>query len=75
MNEIVKNVLLSLNEKQIKRIKNTNKEYIYFYVSVFNAGSRVRLKCSDTYKNIPQNGYNFVLESTDANRCLTLLNL
>lgn len=70
-------VLCELSEKQIKRIKNTSKEYIYFHVSVFNAGCVVRVKCSNTYKEFNPNtwnGYDFLLESWDAVECLNKLN-
>lgn len=77
MKDIVKAVLSELSEKQIKRIKNTSKEYIYFHVSVCNAGFNITIKCSNVYKDINPNtwnGYDFVLESWDAVECLNELN-
>nr|DAY73280.1 MAG TPA: hypothetical protein [Caudoviricetes sp.] len=77
MKDMVKEVLSELSEKQIKRIKNTSKEYIYFHVSVFNAGCVVRVKCSNLYKDINSNTWNgcdFMLESWDAVECLNKLN-
>lgn len=77
MKDMLKAVLCELSEKQIKRIKNTSKEYVYFHVSVFNAGCVVRVKCSNIYKEFNPNtwnGYNFMLESWDAIECLNQLN-
>ena len=76
MNENVKAVLNELSEKQIKRIKNTSKEFIFFDVSVFNVGAVVRIKCTNNYKPINKNtwnGYDFWLESKDAADCLKRL--
>lgn len=77
MKDMVKSVLCELSEKQIKRIKNTSKEYIYFYVSVVNAGCVVRVKYSNIYKMFNPNtwnGYDFILESWDAVEWLKQLN-
>lgn len=76
MNNQVKAVLNELSEKQIKRIKNTSKEFIFFDVSVFNVGTVVRIKCTNNYKPINKkiwNGYDFWLEYNDAANCLRLL--
>lgn len=76
MYDHVKAVLNELSEKQIKRIKNTSKEFIIFEVSVFNAGAVVRIKCTNNYKPINENtwnGYDFWLESNDAVDCLKQL--
>lgn len=73
MKDMVKAVLCELSEKQIRRIKNTSKEYIYFHVSMFNAGCVIRVKCSNIYKEFNPNawnGYDFILESLDAVKCL-----
>lgn len=77
MKGMLKAVLCELSEKQIKRIKNTNKEYVYFHVSVSNMGCVVRVKCSNVYKEFNPNtwnGYDFILESWDAINCLNQLN-
>lgn len=77
MKAMLKAVLCELSEKQIKRIKNTSKEYVYFHVSVFSAGLRVIVKCSNIYKEFNPNtwnGYDFMLESWDAVECLNQLN-
>lgn len=78
MKDMVKAVLCELSEKQIKRIKNTSKEYVYFHVLVFNVGTVIRIKCSNIHKDINPNtwnGYDFILESWDAVECLNKLNL
>ena len=76
MNNLAIAVLCELSEKQIKRIKNTSKEFIFFSVSVFNVGAVVRIRCTNNYKPINKNtwnGYDFWLESKDAANCLELL--
>ena len=76
MIDYVAMVLNELSEKQIKRIKNTSKEFIFFDVSVFNAGAVVRIKCTNNYKPINENtwnGYDFWLESENARECLNQL--
>lgn len=73
MKDFIKSVLCELSEKQINRIKNTNKEFIFFDISVFNAGAVIRIKCTNKYKQINENnwnGYDFILESGDAVQCL-----
>lgn len=74
MREHVKFVLELLSEQQIKQIKTTDKEYIEFHVSVFNAGTVVNIKRTNKLNiNICKDGYSFVLESTDVNDCLLQL--
>lgn len=48
-----------IKEKDKKRIKNSNKEYIVLHLSVFNVGSVVDIRLTndyDRYKNVSNNG-------------------
>ena len=64
----LKDAIELLSTKQIRRIKNTGKEYVIFRISVFNAGVTVRLICTNTYKDIcnsrTYNGYDFIADSS-----------
>lgn len=43
------------------RAFNSNKEYIKFEFSVFNAGAVTRVICTDRYSEPEDNGYDFIL--------------
>lgn len=47
------------------RAYNSNKEYLYFDISVFNAGAVIRIKCTDkVIENTKNwNGYNFLIQN------------
>ena len=83
MNEQVKDVLEMLSKEQIKKIMDSDKEYIIFDVSVFNAGAVVDVIETDEFP-FDEDGetfyekyspYSFVLETGDAEHCLTKLKL
>ncbi len=62
----IKQVLKEASVKELLRAFNSNKEYFYFDISVFNVGAMVSIKCTDTYKEINQNtwnGYDFIVEN------------
>lgn len=63
----LKDTIELLDTRQTRRIKNTGKEYVIFRISVFNAGTAVRLVCTNTYRDIANsrtyNGYDFIAES------------
>ena len=59
-------IISELSEKQIKRLLNTNKAYLYFKISVFNVGANITVICTDNYKDISNktwNGYDFCTEN------------
>jgi len=50
--------------KELKRALNSEKEYLYFNISVFNVGAQISIKCSNIYKQINYktwNGYDFLI--------------
>lgn len=59
-----KDVLKLISQKDIKRIKNSNKEYIVLMLHAFNVGTYVSVILTndyDRYKNVSYNG-NCILE-------------
>ena len=51
---------------ELTRALNSNKAYLSFHISVFNADVCVHIKCTNTYKAINQNtwnGYDFIIEN------------
>lgn len=60
------NVLNELTVKELEKLLNSNKEYIFFNISVFNVGVVVTPKCTNVYKEINYNiwnGYDFLIEN------------
>ena len=52
--------------KELLRALNSEKEYLFFDISVFNVGASINIKCTDTYKEINRNtwnGYDFLFEN------------
>ena len=52
--------------KDLLRAINSNKEYLEFDCSVFNAGSVAHIKCTDRFRQINPNtwnGYDFIIEN------------
>ena len=52
--------------KELLRALNSQKNYLFFDISVFNVGASIFVKCTDTYKEINRNtwnGYNFLIEN------------
>ena len=52
--------------KELLRSLNSDKEYLFFNISIFNAGASIFIKCTDTYKEINHrtwNGYDFIIEN------------
>lgn len=59
-------ILSACNIKDLKRALNSDKEYLFFKVSVFNAGVSVQVKCTDIFKSIngnTWNGYDCIFEN------------
>ncbi len=55
----LKELLSTLNKKQLERIQKTNKCYIVLYCHVFNVGSFLTYRLTDNfnrYKNVSYNG-------------------
>lgn len=62
----VTNVLQEAPVKELLRAVNSEKEYLYFDISVFNVGAAIWIKCTDQYKEINRNtwnGYDFIIEN------------
>ena len=60
------NIISELSDKQLNRVLNTNKAYLYFKISVFNVGANIQIICTDNYKHISNrtwNGYDFCTEN------------
>lgn len=63
-------VMRSLTTEQKDEIRRSDKEYVNFIISVFNAGAVIRIEVSNSLREIPEdewNGYDFTLPTTDAN--------
>ena len=64
-------VLSETNTKDLLRAINSNKEYLFFDISVFNAGAVINIKCTDIYKEINPNtwnGYDFIIENDETTK-------
>lgn len=51
---------------ELLRALNSQKNYLFFDISVFNAGANISVKCTDTHKQINRNnwnGYDFLIEN------------
>lgn len=56
------------NDRDLKRATNSDKEYLYIQVSVFNAEISVNLTCSKHFQHFTENnwnGYDLVVENTE----------
>lgn len=65
------NILHSAPTKELLRAYNSTKGYLYFDISVFNAGVHINIICTDTYKSINYNnwnGYDFIFENCDTTK-------
>lgn len=54
--------------KDLKRVLKSEKDWVYFKVDVFNAGMRVTILCTNTYKRINYgnwNGYDSIHENDE----------
>jgi hypothetical protein len=61
-------VLQATPTTELRRALNSQKEYLYFDISVFNVGVSVNIKCTNTYKEpspTTWNGYDFIIENDD----------
>lgn len=50
--------------KELLRAVNSQKEYLFFDISMFNVGASISIKCTDIYKDINPNtwnGYDFLI--------------
>lgn len=62
--------LNDLRMSDLLKIYNSNKEYIYFDISVFNIGARINIILTNNYDKHSKyiennyNGYNFILENS-----------
>ncbi|AGO47658.1 hypothetical protein Phi4:1_gp121 [Cellulophaga phage phi4:1] len=57
--------------KELLRAVNSDKEYLFFDISVFNVGTAITVKCTDTYKEINRNtwnGYDFIIENNETTK-------
>ena len=81
MKEQVKAVLEMLTKEQVQQIRDHDKGYVLFNVSVFNAGAFVDVEFYDDIEGdsdefLDNYGpYSFYLESCDAIHCLDKLHL
>ena len=60
------NVLQSTDINDLLRAFNSDKAYLFFCISVFNAGVVVRIKCTDVFRQPHPNhwnGYDFIIEN------------
>lgn len=71
MNYYARAVLTSLTACQKEEIRETDKAYVVFGVSIFNAGYTIQLEFSDDCPTMPEDDcYSFYLETQDAIWCL-----
>jgi hypothetical protein len=66
----VEDRLKDLKIDELLKIYNSNKEYIYFDISVFNAGARIKIILTNDYIKYSKylegynwNGYDYILEN------------
>jgi hypothetical protein len=65
--ENLSEIIKSLNQKEIKRLKNSNKEYCVIYLHVFNTGAYATIKLTDNfnrYQYVSNNG-NCIIETQE----------
>lgn len=74
MRQYVEAVLRELTDEQKNSIIETDKEYVVFRISVFNAGANIELEFTNDMPMLSDEDYNdFILESRDAVNCLNQL--
>lgn len=74
MRQYVEAVLRELTDEQKNSIIETDKEYVVFRISVFNAGAIIELEFTNDMPMLSDEDYNdFILESRDAVNCLNQL--
>ena len=63
--------LIGLNLKQLNKIYNSNKEYIFVDISVFNVGAKIDIVCTNNYDKYSKKieswnneGYDILLENS-----------
>jgi len=59
-------ILSETNSKVLLRALNSEKEYLYFDISVFNVGANINIICTNRFKQDSAktwNGYNFIIEN------------
>lgn len=55
----------------LKRALNSDKEYLYFKISVFNVGAHIRVKCTNNFTPPSYrtwNGYDFIVENDNTTK-------
>lgn len=77
INERIKRILLLLDEKQIRRIKRTDKEYVYLFACCLDESENVAVtvKCSNKYERGLLNQYEIILYSEVVKQSLKSLKL
>jgi len=59
-------IIQATSTPELLRAYKSNKEYLYFNISVFNVGVNIWIKCTNKYK-VPNpntwNGYDFIIEN------------
>lgn len=75
INERIKRILLLLDEKQIRRIKRTDKEYVYLFACCLDKDENVTVKCSNNYERVLLNQYEVILYSEVVKQGLKTLKL
>lgn len=74
MRQYVEAVLRELTNEQKNSIRETDKEYVVFRVSVFNTGANIKLEFTNDMPMLSDEDYNdFILESQNAVNCLNQL--
>lgn len=74
--ENLTDVILSIEDKDKKRILKSDKEYCVLYLNVFNVGSYVEVRLTNDYnryKNVSNNG-DAVIYTSEIQEILTSLN-
>ena len=69
MKHIIHEVIERLSEKQVRKIANTQKEYVIFRINMANAGYGLTISVTNNCR-IPSsskswNGYDFILEKSE----------
>lgn len=77
INERIKRILLLLDKKQIRRIKRTDKEYVYLFACCLDEDDNVAVtvKCSNNYERGLLNQYEVILYSEVVKQILKTLKL
>ena len=71
MKQYVEAVLRELTEEQKNSIRNTDKEYTVFRISIFNVGANIKLEFTNDMPILSDEEYNdFILDTRDAVNCL-----